>query len=70
LFDGVARLDLEGDGLASQSLNEDLHVVALVGKGGTNERTRKEKREPLRKGIFGGRKKNRRIRKQQKTDQS
>jgi len=29
LLDSVAGLDLEGDGLASQSLNEDLHVVSL-----------------------------------------
>ena len=27
VVDGVARLNLEGDGLASQSLNEDLHLV-------------------------------------------
>jgi hypothetical protein len=27
IIDGVGRLDLEGDSLASQSLNEDLHAV-------------------------------------------
>ena len=26
VVDGVTRLNLEGDGLASQSLNEDLHL--------------------------------------------
>jgi hypothetical protein len=28
LLDSVARLDLEGDGLAGQSLDEDLHLGA------------------------------------------
>ena len=27
VLDGVARLDVEGDGLASQCLDENLHVV-------------------------------------------
>ncbi len=32
VLDGVGRLDLEGDGLSGKGLNEDLHVLVLVGK--------------------------------------
>jgi len=30
VIDGVRRLDLEGDSLASQGLNEDLHIDDLM----------------------------------------
>ena len=44
VVDSIRGLDLKGDGLASKSLNEDLHGVLTVVVGVGNERAQQEKR--------------------------
>ena len=52
ILDGVGRLDLEGDGLARQGLNEDLHGRCAClsghrtnGPGDADGRGRKERKD-------------------------